>query len=187
MNLLAVLLLATAPARVEAVNLTTLDSQLAVRVALSGQPGMVSVHREAGAARVSIAQTRLGTRFAGGTRFAWTPTPGFDLAALSGPTCLDRLEVVATESEVSVLLHVPSDVSIDVRRDRRGLLLVFREASAAAAPPTVARATPPATPPAPPPPVQAPVSEPTILQPEPPAAPATPHWRRVPTRSRNRR
>ncbi|MEE8218484.1 MAG: outer membrane beta-barrel protein, partial [Vicinamibacteria bacterium] len=86
----------------------------------------------------------------------------------------DRLEVVATESGVSVLLHVPPEVSIDLRRDRRGLLLVFREASAAAAPPAVARATPPATPPAAPPPVRAPAPEPTILQPEPPAAPATP-------------
>ena len=111
MNLLAALLLATAPARVEAVNLTTVDSQLAVRVALSGRPGMVSVHREGEAARVSITETRLGSRFAGGTRFAWTPTPSFDMATLSGPTRLDRLEVVATDSEVSVLLHVPPEVS----------------------------------------------------------------------------
>ncbi len=170
MNLLAVLLLATAPARVEAVNLTTFDSQLAVRVTLSGRPGLVSVHREGEAARVSITETGLGSRFAGGTRFAWTPAPSFDLTALSGPTRMDRLEVVATDSEVSVLLHVPPEVSIDVRQDRRGLLLVFREASAATAAPTVARAPEPAAPPPPP----APAPDPVVSQPEPPPAPAPP-------------
>ena len=122
MNLLAALLLATASARVEAVNLTTVDSQLAVRVALSGRPGMVSVHREGETARASRSRRRgSGRSFAGGTRFAWTPAPDFDLATLAGPMRLDRLEVVATATEVSVLLHVPPEISIDVRRDRRGL------------------------------------------------------------------
>jgi hypothetical protein len=132
MNLLAVLLLVAAPAsaRVEEVNLATVDSRLAVRVALSGQPGVVVVHREGDAARVSIAETTLGTRFAGGSHFAWTPAPDFDLETLSGPTRLDRLEVMVVDSEVSIILRVPPEVSIDLRRDRRGLLLVFREEAA---------------------------------------------------------
>ncbi len=170
MNLLVVLLLAAAPAsaRLEAVSLAAVDSQLAVRVALSGRPGMVAVHREGGAARVSITETTLGTRFAGGTRFAWTPAPDFDLETLSGPTRLDRLEVMVMDSEVSVLLHVPPEVSIDVRRDRRGLLLVFREDSPATGPPTMAQAPAPA-PVAPPPVAAAPAQAPP-----PPPAPTEP-------------
>jgi hypothetical protein len=165
MSLLAVVLLAATPAsaRVEAVNLATVESRLAVRVALSGRPGMVAVHREGDAARVSITETTLGHRFAGGTRFAWTPAPDFDLATLAGPTRLDRLEVMVADSEVNVLLHVPPDVSIDVRRDRRGLLLVFREDSQTTAAPTVAQA---------PPPPRAPTSPPTPAPPSVAAAPA---------------
>ena len=115
MSLLALLLLATAPARIEAVNLTTFDSHLAVRVALSGQPGMVAVHREGEGARVSISDVALGGAFAGGTRFAWSPANGFDPALLSAPARLDRIEVAATPGEVSVLLRVPPEISIDVR------------------------------------------------------------------------
>jgi hypothetical protein len=175
MNLLAVLLLAAAPAsaRVEAVNLATVDSRLAVRVALSGQPGMVAVHREGEAARVSITETTLGTRFAGGSRFAWTPDPDFDLETLSGPTRLDRLEVMVVDSEVSILLHVPPEVSIDIRRDRRGLLLVFREDTATAPPPTMAQAPPPAPAPVTPPPevaTSAEAAEPPPVAPPPVAA-----------------
>jgi hypothetical protein len=193
MSLLAVLLLTAAPAsaRVEAVNLATVESRLAVRVALSGRPGMVAVHREGDAARVSITETTLGHRFAGGTRFAWTPAPDFDLATLAGPTRLDRLEVMVTDSEVNVLLHVPPDVSIDVRRDRRGLLLVFREESQTTPAPTVAEAGPPpraptaqptpapppvasATPEAPAPPVQPPEPATAVVATATPAAPSEP-------------
>ena len=158
MSLLAAVLLAAAPAYLEGVNVTSVDSQLAVRVALSGRPGMVSVHREGEMARVSVTETRLGSHFAGGTRFAWQPAPDFDLATVRGPMSLDRLEVVATANEVSVLLHVPPEIAIDLSRDRRGLLLVFREASAAPEPPTLAQAAPPsaAEPVAPPPESQAP-------------------------------
>jgi len=179
MNLLAVLLLAVAPAsaRVEGVSLAAVDSQLAVRVALSGRPGMVAVHREGDVARVSITETTLGRNFAGGTRFAWTPAPDFDLEMLSGSTRLDRLEVMVADSEVSVLLHVPPEVSIDIRRDRRGLLLLFREESAEAPPPTMAQAPPPAPAPEPapapvaPPPVAA---APAVAPPSPPPTPTEP-------------
>jgi hypothetical protein len=170
MSLLAALVLAAASAHVEAVNVISVDSQLAVRVALSGRPGMVSVHREGETARLSVTETRLGSHFAGGTRFAWTPAPDFDLATLEGPMRLDRLEVVATANDVSVLLHVPPEISIDVRRDRRGLVLVFREASAAPEPPTLARAPAPQPVPAP---VAPPPELPVPTEVAPAAEPAT--------------
>lgn len=165
MSLLAALVLAAASARVESVYLTTADQRLAVRVSLSGTPGMVAVHREGAAARVSIMDSSLGLQFAGGRRFSWTPSDGFDPALLAAsPVKLDRIEIAATEAEVSVLLHVPPDVSVDVRRDPRGLLLVFRTAAAAAAEPTrVAQS-------APPPVVSAPARAPAAAAPL-PAAP----------------
>lgn len=140
MSLLAMLLLATATTRVEAVTLTTDDSHLAIRVALSGPPGRVGVHRESEGARVSIADVALGGAFAGGARFAWSPAVGFDPARLSAPARLDRIDVAATPGEVSVLLGVPPEVSIDVRSDPAGLLLVLREVPEAS---VVAQAEPP--------------------------------------------
>jgi hypothetical protein len=161
---LAVLVLAAASAQVESISLTTVDARLAVRVAVSGTPGMVAVHREGDVARVSVMDARLGLGFAGGNRFAWTPSDGFDPALLAAtPARLDRLEVAASASEVSLLLHVPPDVAVDVRRDARGLLVVFR----APQPERVARVeTPPAT--APPAPMEAPVAAPApAAEPEP--------------------
>ena len=135
MSLLAALVLAAAASRVESVSLTTLDSRLAVRVLVSGTPGLVAVHREGDVARVSIMDADLGLRFAGGRRFSWTPSDGFDPALLAAtPAKLDRLEIAAGASEVSVLLHVPPEVSVDVRRDSLGLLLVFRGAGVPAEP-----------------------------------------------------
>jgi hypothetical protein len=180
MSLLAALVLAAATARVEAVSLTTLDSRLAVRVQVSGTPGLVAVHREGEIARVSIMDADLGLRFAGGRRFSWTPSDGFDPALLAAtPAKLDRLEIAASASEVSVLLHVPPEVSVDVRRDSRGLLLVFRSAGAPAEPVRVARAKPvPEAAVAPVPTAAPPVAEPAVVVPPPvvpepsPAAPA---------------
>ncbi len=169
MSLLAALVLAAASARVESVYLTTADQRLAVRVALSGTPGLVAVHREGTAARVSIMDAALGLQFAGGRRFSWTPSDGFDPALLAAsPAKLDRIEIAATDSEVSVLLHVPPEAAVDVRRDARGLLLVFRSAASAPAqperavqapaPPRVV--APPPTPVAAPPPARV-AAEPT--------------------------
>ena len=139
MSLLAALVLAAATARVESVSLTTLDSRLAVRVLVSGTPGLVAVHREGDVARVSIMDADLGLRFAGGRSFSWTPSDGFDPALLAAtPAKLDRLEIAAGASEVSVLLHVPAETSVEVRRDSRGLLLVFRSAGVPAEPVRVA-------------------------------------------------
>ena len=171
MSLLAALVLAAASARVDSVYMTTTaDQRLAIRVALTGSPGMVAVHREGAAARVSVLEAALGGQLAGGRHFSWTPTSSFDPALLaSTPVKLDRLEIAATDTKVSVLLHVTPEVAVDVRRDARGLLLVFRSASPQeAAPSNGAQAVPPpvATP-APMPPVE--------REPEPaPVVPAAP-------------
>jgi hypothetical protein len=172
-SLLAAVVLAAATARVEGVSLAAVDAQLAVRVTLSGQPGMVSVHREGDAARVAVAGAVLGSRFTGGQRFSWIPS-GIDTSRLADPSHLDRLEVVAVPSEVSVLLHVPPDVSIDVRRDRRGLLLVLRPATTSAGTATqTAAATPAAALPEPTPGMIVPRPvEPVAAAPAPAAAPS---------------
>ncbi len=171
MSLLAALVLAAVTSRVESVSLTTLDARLAVRVLVSGTPGLVAVHREGDVARVSIMDADLGLRFAGGRRFSWTPSDGFDPALLAAtPARLDRLEIAAGVSEVSVLLHVPPEVSVDVRRDPRGLLLVFRDASPSVEATRVAQAEPVSAP-APLPPPVSPIGTPDVVAP-PPAAPA---------------
>jgi hypothetical protein len=192
MNLLAMLLLTASLTRVEGVHLATVNSHLAVRVVLSGEPGMVAVHREGAGARVSIMDVQLGGTFAGGSRFAWTPAAGFDPALLSSPAELNRIEVAATASEVSIVLDVPPEISIDVRRDRRGLLLILKEVTAGTAATREARASPPgpspvtepAPPPAPPPPApepepkrpvsEAPAAAPAGPRKEPAAAPVEP-------------
>jgi hypothetical protein len=148
MTLLAALALAAATARVESVALTSAGDRLAVRVLVKGNPGMVAMHREGGAARLSILDAQLGLRFAGGTRFSWTQAEGFDPSLLASTPGLERIQLEATPSEVSVLLHVPPEVGIDVSRDARGLLLTFRSSTAAAASMPAAQALPPPRPPA---------------------------------------
>ena len=143
MSLLAAVVLVAATSRVESVSLTTLDARLAVRVRVSGTPGLVAVHREGDVARVSIMDADLGLGFSGGRRFSWTPSDRFGPALLAAtPAKLDRLEIAAGTSEVSLLLHVPPDVSVDVRHDSHGLLLVFRAADVPAEPVRVAQAAP---------------------------------------------
>src|SRR3974377_1585452 len=68
MTLLAALLIAAASARVESVSLTTLDSRLAVRIVLTGTPGLVAGHREGDVARVAAmdAGRALRARVVGG-------------------------------------------------------------------------------------------------------------------------
>jgi hypothetical protein len=193
MSLLAALVLAAASARVDSVYMTTTaDQRLAVRAALSGAPGMVAVHREGSAARVSIMDAALGGQFAGGRHFSWTPTSSFDPALLaSTPVKLDRLEIAARDSEVSVLLHVPPEVAVDVRRDKHGLLFVFRsgspqEPASANVAPVIAAAPKPEPAPVAPAPIaptpaptsvalaQAPASTPAATPAAPPTPPATP-------------
>ena len=171
MNLLAVLALA-ASARVESVGLVTLDARLAVRVLLSGTPGPVVVEHTGDIARVSIQDADLGLRFAGRRRFSWTPSDSVDPALFAAtPARLDRVEIAAGASEVSVLLHVPPEVSVEVRRDPQGLLVVFQRASGE--PESVARAAPPA-PIAPAPVPAAPVPAPVVTETAPVATPPPP-------------
>jgi hypothetical protein len=130
MSLLAALVLATASARVESVSLTTSDSRLAVRIRMTGKPGVVTVHREGDGARVSIMDAELGARFVGGRRFSWTPPDGFDPALLAAtPAKLDRLEIAAGVSAVGVFLHMVPEAPVEVHRDAHGLLLVLRTPS----------------------------------------------------------
>jgi hypothetical protein len=174
MSMLAVMVLAAASARIDSVYLTTSDQKLAVRVAMTGTPGMVAVHREAGAARVSIMDATLGGQFAGGRRFSWTPSDGFDPALLAAtPAKLDRIEIAASDAEVSVLLHVPPEATVDVKRDARGLLLVFRSGTQADAPARTAKAVPPpaAAAPAPEPKREPAATAPMAPAPTPPPAP----------------
>jgi hypothetical protein len=177
MTLLGVTLLAAITAHVDAVYFTaTADQKLAVRVLLTGTPEGVAVHREGEATRVSIMGAGLGGPFAGGRHFSWTSSDGTvapgRIAGTS--TTLDRLEIDATSSDVGLVFRVPSDVAIDVRREERGLLLVFhkgpeplvedRRRAKSETPPARAAPTAPAEePPA------APASTP-----EPPAAKAAP-------------
>ena len=174
MSLLAALVLAASPARVESVYLTTTtDQRLAVRVAMTGEPGLVAVHREATAARVAIQDAALGSSFAGGTHFSWTPVDGFDPARLAeAPPRLDRIEIAATGSEVSLLLQLPPEIAVDVRHDARGLLLVFHGGAAAGeSPPTpAAQAASPSPAPAPTP--DAAKVEPQAAKPETPPSTA---------------
>jgi hypothetical protein len=190
---LAVLLLAVATSRVESVSLASAESRLAVRVALSGTPGRVAVHREGSTARVSIAGATLGLRFAGGQRFEWTPAEAVSDLAAATPARLDRLEIASTASEVSLLLHAPPEVAVDVARDPRGLLIRLRaqpvetvravEAPSAETPapvpviwPPPLEAMAPASPApvatiAEPPPAPAPAPAPALAEPTPPAEP----------------
>jgi hypothetical protein len=156
LSLLLALALAAAAARVESVALTTVESQLAVRVVVTGAPGVVAVHREGDAARVSIADALLGLRFAGGRRFSWTPQVVDEDVLARSPARLDRLELAATPTEVSLLLRLPPEASIDVRRDALGLLIRFRPSPATAA------ATAPTQSPPSPVPVAAPRPAPVV-------------------------
>ncbi len=132
-----------AAARVESVGIATAGMRTGLLVVLSGRPGLVAVQREGESARVSIGGSTLGQVFGGGDRFSWTPTGrDADLLARS-PAHLRRLDVVATPADVSLLLRLPTDTSIDLRPDARGLLVFFREsapASATAATPVPAAA-----------------------------------------------
>jgi hypothetical protein len=171
MSLLAALVLSAASSRVDSVYLTnTVDERLAVRVALSGTPGLVAVHREGDAARVSILDAALGGQYAGGQHFSWTPSGLEATRAAATPARLDRLELAAAGSEVSLLLHVPPEVAVDVQRDTRGLLLVFRSVQPET--PAVAQEPPPADPKAKAAPAPKPQPTPSAPPPAPQPTPA---------------
>ncbi|MFN8091000.1 MAG: outer membrane beta-barrel protein [Vicinamibacteria bacterium] len=183
MTPLLLALAVAAAARVESVGIATAGARTGLLVVLSGRPGLVAVQREGESARVSIGGSVLGQAFGGGDRFSWTPTGrDADLLARS-PAQLRRLDVVATPSDVSLLLRLPTDTSIDLRPDARGLIVFFREstppsATAATLVPASARvaaATPQSAPPSAepaaktPPQGTAPPAEPDSNAPSPPS------------------
>ena len=97
MNLLAALVLAAASARVESVEPDHPG------LAAGGPGGPVRHARHGGGPPRGRRRPRLhhgrrlGLRFAGGRRFSWTPSDGFDPALLAAtPAKLDRLEIAAT-------------------------------------------------------------------------------------------
>jgi hypothetical protein len=141
---LIALVLAAGAARVESVGLTTVDGRPAVRVQVSGMPGMVTIHREGDAARVSLTNAELSPLFGGGRHFSWTPTHRSDPLAAR----LERLEVEATPPDVSLILHVPPEVSVNLCRETDGWLLLLRETPPMAVPPPGTRSAVPACPPA---------------------------------------
>jgi len=152
--LLLALALSAAPARVESVRLTHAGVQAGLRVVISGRPGLVAVQRVGDAARVSIGGAALGLGFTGSDRFRWTPQGMDALSLAQTPARLERLDVVATASDVSLLMRLPADASIDLRRDERGLLVFFRQGApeapviaAAPAATRIAAAAPQAEPP----------------------------------------
>ncbi len=130
---LATAVLATAGARVESVSLVRLETGSALRLGISGVPGVVAVERAGATTRVSIGATTLGAGFAGGGRFTWSSAGG-DLGhpAAAEPRP-DRFEVEAQASAVVVELALPPETRLEVRQEARALLLVFRSAAAGAA------------------------------------------------------
>ena len=175
MTPLLLALAVAAAARVESVGIATAGTGTGLLVVLSGRPGLVAVQREGESARVSIGGSALGQAFGGGDHFSWTPSGrDADLLARS-PAHLRRLDVVATPSDVSLLLRLPTDTSIDLRPEARGLLVFFRESAPAAAKPATpvpaAARGAAAPPPSEPPPSEPPPSEPRPEEPK-PAKPA---------------
>ncbi len=170
MSLLAALFFAAAGARVESISLVSVEARPAVRLGIAGVPGLVTVERSGGTARVSIDATTLGSGFAGGHRFTWSPTTyGLGRPAAAGPLP-DRLDVTAEPSAIVVQLALPPATSLEVRREARAVLLVLREEAPADAAPREARPT------TMPEPVRraagAPVASPTPPGEMPPVAPA---------------
>lgn len=170
MSLLAALVFAAAGARVESISLVSVEARPAVRLGIAGVPGLVTVERSGGTARVSIDATTLGSGFAGGHRFTWSPaTYGLGSPAAAGPLP-DRLDVAAEPSAIVVQLALPPATSLEVRREARAVLLVLREEAPADAAPREAR---PATVPEPVrPAATAPVASPAPPGEMPPVAPA---------------
>ena len=112
--LLAVsLLLGAAAARVESIHLSDTGAHTSVRVAWSGTPALVSVHREGNVARVTPVDAEMGLVFSGGSRFAWTsgtaPAPVSE-APFQG------LDVESRKGEVFLNFRVAPATPIDVRR-----------------------------------------------------------------------
>jgi len=167
------LLLSSASARVDSVQLSDTGSRTAVRIEWTGTPALVAVHREGNEARVSMSDAEMGLLFSGGSRFEYTS------ATAPAPISSAPFEGIRIESragEIFFYFRVASDTPVDVQRGADFMIVSFREgipggmvlSERPSAPVRSAAAMPspfaPAPRPAPPPPVQA----------RPPAATAAP-------------
>lgn len=125
--MLAVALLSVAAARVEAIALTIVGSQPALRVSVSGRPGSVALRRERDATRVVISEATLGLRFGGSHRVSWTSGERSIPAWLSGSRAgwLRRIDVGEGSGLVYVVLRSPQPTTAELRRDAQGLLVVL--------------------------------------------------------------
>ncbi len=128
MSVLVAVLAAAAAARIESISLVSVEAGSAVRLGMSGVPGVVAVERSGATTRVAIGATTLGASFAGGRRFSWSSAVG-GLGRLGAGPGPDRFEVEADTSSIVVQLALPPETSLEVRREARAVLLVFRPAA----------------------------------------------------------
>src|SRR5262245_5025646 len=130
--LAAAALTAAVDARVEDVRLLAVDSRPAIRMRLSAAPARVAVYRDGAITRVSLEEADLGGAFAGSERFQWAPPSGTATAWNE----IGTLWIQRGRGEVSLLLRLPPEMAVEVRRETTVVTLVFREP-----PPTVAPVT----------------------------------------------
>lgn len=129
MKLLAALLIAATATRVESIEVATAGDACAVRLALSGAPGRVSVQREGDLSRVSISGARLGAAFAGGHRFTWSAGGGAGDRE-PGALRLGRLDLAADESDVHADLSLPAGTTVEARSEPGAVCLVLHDTAA---------------------------------------------------------
>ncbi len=123
----AAMALSAAIAQIEAIGLTEVEGQPALRVSFSGRPAEVRVEREPPLLlRLSLSATRLGPHLAGMRR--WTPRDSGAAPPAADSPLPPALEIDAQAGQVSLLLRIPAGSSVDVQREEDGLLLVFRRA-----------------------------------------------------------
>jgi Putative beta-barrel porin 2 len=168
------LLLGAAAARVESIHLSDKGARSSVRVAWSGTPALVSVHREGNVARVTLSDAELGLVFAGGTRFAWTSATA---PAPASEAPFQGLDVESRKGEVFFDFRVAPETPIDVQRGLDFMVVSFRAVGLPAGTLVAGRTASPAVPmaamrPAPPVQVAATTPPPPAVVPPPVAAPA---------------
>ena len=176
MLLLAVALALPPDARIEDVRILSLESRAAIRLRLSAPPARVAVYREGELTRVSLERTDLGAAFSGGNRFEWLGSSTLPPGLAASAARVEALWIQRGAGEVSVLLRLPPEVSVEVRREVAAVTLVFREPPAWTPTDTRMAAAPAPPSPAPPAPGPAPLAAqalPATAAPE-PARPVTP-------------
>ncbi len=145
MSFVAAFVLA-ALARVETVNVVTIDSRPALRIAVSGQPSEVVLRQDGASVRLVMKGVELGRRFGRGRRVRWDAADAGSPRWLSGRSpSIDHIELEAAARSVVAEFRGPSKTVADLRREPKGLLIVLAEttnASSATAPQAVSLPTP---------------------------------------------